>query len=77
MKNSPDIKRLITLLMDHREERQENADLYIEPYKHVIKQAVNDLNLGSEEEIVRILGYFDVNSIAVRGADGPYRGRGS
>ena len=76
MKNSPEIRRLIELLMDHNAERREDAEQYIEPHRSTITKAVDTLGLGSEEDVVRVLGYFDVNSIAVRGRDGPYRGRG-
>ena len=65
---SIDIKRLVDMLMDHREERMAEKEKYIEPYKdNVIRRLIDDLGIGDEEEIIKVLGYLDVNSIAVRG----------
>ena len=65
---SVDIKRLVDMLMDHREERMAEKEKYIEPYKdNVIRRLIDDLGIGDEEEIIKVLGYLDVNSIAVRG----------
>ena len=36
-------------------------------YREVISILVEDLQLAGEEEVVRWLGWLDVNSIAVRG----------
>ena len=36
-------------------------------YRKVISILVEDLQLAGEEEVVRWLGWLDVNSIAVRG----------
>ena len=67
METRPETSSLISMLMDHREERISEGEKYIDPYKHIIKKVVEDLQLGSEDEIIKIIGYFDVNSIAVRG----------
>jgi len=76
LKSRKDIKSLLSNLMDHNSERISQPDVYIEPYKETLKKAVDGLQIGTKEEILQIIGYFDVNSIAVRGRDGPYRGRG-
>jgi len=74
---NPAAWRVVRNLMDHREERERLPSVYIEPYRHdVIHKMVNDLNIATEEEVVQVLGYLDVNSLAVRGMDGVYRGRG-
>ena len=39
MKNSPEIKRLIELLMDHNDERREDAEQYIELHRNTITMA--------------------------------------
>ncbi|XP_023332459.1 histone-lysine N-methyltransferase ASHR1 [Eurytemora carolleeae] len=75
--SKPDAWRLISNLMDHREERLAEYDIYIDPYKQtVINKVVEELKVGTNENIVKVLGYLDINSIAVRGLDGVYRGRG-
>ena len=40
-------------------------------YRKVIHILVEDLQLAGEEEVVRWLGWLDVNSIAVRGHQTP------
>ena len=40
-------------------------------YREVISILVGDLQLAGEEEVVRWLGWLDVNSIAVRGDQTP------
>ena len=61
-------RRLVDMLMDHREERMEDAESYIEPYRNiVIRRLMEHFGFDNEEEIVKVIGYFDVNSIAVRG----------
>jgi len=67
METRPEVSSLVTMLMDHREERMSEAEKYIDPYKDIINQVVDELHLGSVDEIIKIIGYFDVNSIAVRG----------
>lgn len=67
METRPEVSSLVTMLMDHREERMAEAEKYIDPYKDIINQVVDELHLGSLDEIIKIIGYFDVNSIAVRG----------
>ena len=57
-------------------ERLAEPEKYIEPYKDLIRFLVSDLKLGTEEEVIKIIGYFDVNSLAVRGDCGEYKGRG-
>ena len=67
METRPEVSSLVTMLMDHREERMAEEEKYIDPYKDIINQVVDELHLGSLDEIIKIIGYFDVNSIAVRG----------
>ena len=67
METRPEVSSLVTFLMDHREERLAEEEKYIDPYKDIINQVVDELHLGSVDEIIKIIGYFDVNSIAVRG----------
>ena len=59
-----------------QESRRASETFCAGPYKETLKKAVDGLQIGTKEEILQIIGYFDVNSIAVRGRDGPYRGRG-
>ena len=65
-------------LMDHKEERLAERDKYIEPYREEVINKLLRMNTiqTSEEEICRLLGVLDVNCLAVRGKDGPYKGRG-
>ena len=67
MKDKPDAAILVTNLMDHEEERLAEPEKYIEPFRNIIKMAVEEFHIGTEKEILQILGYLDVNSIAVRG----------
>ena len=67
MESRPEISSLISMLMDHREERMAEEEKYIVPYEDIIKRVVEELQVGSENEIIKIIGYLDVNSIAVRG----------
>ena len=50
--------------MSHDEERRAEAETYISPYRAVTRALAT---LASEEMVITLLGYFDVNSIAVRG----------
>ena len=54
--------------MAHDRERRAETELYISPYNRVIRALVTKLGAATEQEVVTMLGYFDVNSIAVRGA---------
>ena len=76
MERNQEIRNVLEMLMDHTEERLAQPEKYIEPYKGIIDRLVRDLQLGTEEEIIKIIGYFDVNSLAVRGDCGSYKGRG-
>ena len=76
METSQEIRSTLGLLMDHGEERLAESETYIEPYRDLITQLVSDLRLGSEEEIIKIIGYYDINSLAVRSDQGSYAGRG-
>jgi len=74
---SPESWRIIKNLMDHREERIGDTETYIEPYRlDVIDKLVHELQYCTEEEALEVIGFLDVNSMAVRGGDGAYRGRG-
>ena len=53
--------------MDHDQERRAEAERYISPYRPVTRALVTELGAATEEEVITVLGYFDVNSIAVRG----------
>ena len=53
--------------MAHDLERRAEAERCISPYREVIRNTATQLGLASEQEVVTVIGYFDVNSIAVRG----------
>ena len=53
--------------MAHDLERREEAERCISPYREGIRNTATQLGLASEQEVVTVIGYFDVNSIAVRG----------
>jgi len=76
MESSQEIRTKLEMLMDHGKERMAEPGKYIAPYKDLIRKLVRDLKLGTEEEIIKVIGYFDVNSLAVRGDCGSYKGRG-
>ena len=76
MESSQEIRTKLEMLMDHGKERMAEPEKYIAPYKDLIRKLVRDLKLGTEEEIIKVIGYFDVNSLAVRGDCGSYKGRG-
>ena len=56
----PEQWRLVSALMDHDQERRAET----EP---VIRALVTEMGAATEQEVITMLGYFDVNSIAVRG----------
>ena len=56
----PEQWRLVSALMDHDQERRAET----EP---VIRALVTEIGAATEQEVITMLGYFDVNSIAVRG----------
>ena len=63
--------------MDHDVERRNMYEKYIQRYRDsVIDQLVDNFGEFSEDEVVRVLGVLDVNSMAVRVRGGPYRARG-
>ena len=64
----PEQWRLVSALMAHDQERRAETERYISPYSQVIRALVTQLGAATEQEVVTMLGYFDVNSIAVRGA---------
>ena len=64
---SPEQWRLVSALMDHDHERRAEAERYICPYRPVTRALVTELAAATEQEVTTVLGYFDVNSIAVRG----------
>ena len=76
METSQEVSSTLAMLMDHGEERRAEPEKYLEPYRDLITQLVTGLKLGAEEEILKIIGYFDVNSLAVRSDQGSYAGRG-
>ena len=63
----PEQWRLVSGLMDHDKERRAEAERYISPYRPVTRALVTQLGAATEGEVISLLGYFDVNSIAVRG----------
>ena len=63
----PEQWRLVSALMDHDQERRAETERYISPYTRVIRALVTELGAATEQEVITMLGYFDVNSIAVRG----------
>ena len=63
----PEQWRLVSSLMDHDLERRAETERYISPYSQVIRALVTEMGAATEEEVITMLGYFDVNSIAVRG----------
>ena len=63
----PEQWRLVSALMAHDLERRAEAERCISPYREVIRNTATQLGLASEQEVVTVIGYFDVNSIAVRG----------
>ena len=71
LKKSPEKWKLVEMLMDHQEERMAEKEKYIEPYRDiVINKLIDTLGVDvNEEEIIKVLGYLDVNSIAVRGKE--------
>ena len=73
---SQEVRSALGMLMDHGEERRAEPEKYIQPYRDLISQLLTGLRLGTEEEIIRVIGYYDVNSIAVRSDQGNYAGRG-
>ena len=63
----PEQWRLVSALMDHDQDRRAEAERYISPYRPVTRALVTELGAATEQEVITVLGYFDVNSIAVRG----------
>ena len=63
----PEQWRLVSALMDHDQERRAETERYISPYTRVIRALATEMGAATEQEVITMLGYFDVNSIAVRG----------